>query len=118
METIPIVLSLLLALGFLASGLSKIVGPQAGERRADIARLGLPASITPVIGLVEIVAAGLLIAGVASDEPDFARLGAAVLVVTMHGALAAHLRVRDSLAHSAPAAVLGVLAVVTLVIAS
>jgi hypothetical protein len=40
-----------------------------------------------------------------------------VLVLTMLGAVCAHLRVRDSLAHIAPAAVLGVLAVVTVVVA-
>jgi len=117
METVPIVLSVLLALAFLAAGLPKIAGPQAGQRRADIARLRLPRSVTPVIGLVEVAAAGLLVGGVVGDDPDLARLGAALLAVTMLGALFAHLRVRDSLAHIAPAAVLGVLAVVTVVVA-
>ncbi|MGI9098653.1 MAG: DoxX family protein [Solirubrobacteraceae bacterium] len=117
METVPIVLSVLLALAFLAAGLPKIAGPQAGQRRADIARLRLPPSVTPVIGLVEVAAAGLLVGGVVGDDPDLARLGAALLAVTMLGALFAHLRVRDSLAHIAPAAVLGVLAVVTVVVA-
>lgn len=118
MEIVATVLSVLLAVVFLVSGLSKIAGPQAGQRRADITRLGLPASVTPVIGLIEVVAAGLLLAGVASDDPDLARLGAGVLVLTMLGAVSAHLRVRDSLAHTAPAAVLGVLAVVTLIVTS
>jgi hypothetical protein len=54
----------------------------AAERRADIARLGLPTSATPVIGLIEVATAGVLIAAVAADEPDLARLGAALLVVT------------------------------------
>jgi uncharacterized membrane protein YphA (DoxX/SURF4 family) len=117
METVPIVLSVLLALAFLAAGLPKIAGPQAGQRRADIARLRLPPSVTPVIGLVEVAAAGLLIGGVAGDDPDLARLGAALLVATMLGALLAHLRVRDSLAHIAPPAVLGVLAIVTVIVA-
>jgi putative oxidoreductase len=117
MEIVPTVLSVLLALAFLGAGLTKIAGPKAAEQRADITRLGLPPSATPVIGLIEVVAAALLIAAVISDEPGFARVGAAMLVLTMLGAVAAHLRVRDSLAHAAPAAVLGVLAVVTLVVA-
>jgi putative oxidoreductase len=117
MDTVPIVLSALLGLAFLAAGGSKIAGPVAAERRADIARLGLPASVTPMIGLIEVATAGVLIAAVAADEPDLARLGAALLVVTMLGALFAHLRVRDSAAHLAAPVVLGVLAVVTLLVA-
>lgn len=117
METVPNVLSVLLGLVFLAAGLSKIAGPVAGQRRADIARFGLPSSVTPVIGLIEVAAADLLIAAVVTDEPDLARLGAALLVVTMLGALVAHLRVRDSLALIAAPAILGVLAVATLVAA-
>jgi uncharacterized membrane protein YphA (DoxX/SURF4 family) len=117
METIPIVLSALLALAFLAAGLSKIAGPVAANRRADIARLGLPAGVTPLIGLVEVAAAGVLIAAIAADEPDLARLGAALLVVTMLGALFAHVRVRDAVAHTAAPVVLGAVAVATLLIA-
>lgn len=117
METFPIVLSVLLGLAFLAAGLSKVAGPVAAQRRADIARFGLPPAVTPVIGLIEVATAGVLIVAAAADEPDLARLGAALLVVTMLGALVAHLRVRDSAAHIAPPAVLGVLAVVTLLVA-
>jgi putative oxidoreductase len=117
METIPIVLSVLLAFVFLAAGLPKIAGPVAGQRRADMARFGLPPGVTPVIGLIEVVAAGVLLAAVAADEPNLARLGAAVVVVTMLGALYAHMRVRDSVLHTAVPAVLGVLAVVTLLVA-
>lgn len=117
METIPIVLSVLLAFVFLAAGLSKIAGPVAADRRADIAGLGLPSGVTPLIGLIEVAAAGVLIAAVGADEPDLARLGAALLVVTMLGALFAHVRVRDTVAHIAPPVVLGGLAVVTLLLA-
>jgi uncharacterized membrane protein YphA (DoxX/SURF4 family) len=117
METIPIVLSALLAFVFLGAGLTKIAGPVAAQRRADLARLGLPPGVTPLIGLIEVAAAGVLIAAVAADEPDLALLGAALLVVTMLGALFAHVRVRDSLAHTAAPVVLGALAVVTLLIA-
>ncbi len=117
MEIVPTVLSILLALVFLAAGLPKIAGPQAGQRRADIVRLGLSPSLTPVIGLVEVAAAGLLVAAVVGDDSDPAQLGAALLVLTMGGALVAHVRIRDSLAHTAPAAILGVLAVVTVLVA-
>jgi len=117
METITIVLSALLAVAFLAAGLSQVAGPVAGQRRADIARLGLPPTVTPLIGLIEVATAGVLVAAVAADEPDLARLGAALLVVTMLGALVAHVRVRDSLAHIAAPTVLGALAVVTLLVA-
>ncbi len=47
MEIVPTVLSILLALVFLAAGLPKIAGPQAGQRRADIVRLGLSPSLPP-----------------------------------------------------------------------
>ncbi|HEV3484610.1 MAG TPA: DoxX family protein, partial [Vicinamibacterales bacterium] len=117
MQTVPIVLSVLLALVFLAAGLPKIAGPMAGQRRADIARFGLPPGVTPAIGLIEVATAGVLIAAVAAGNPNLARLGAALLVVTMLGALFAHVRVHDSVAHTAVPAVLGVLAVVTLLIA-
>jgi uncharacterized membrane protein YphA (DoxX/SURF4 family) len=117
METLPIVLSVLLALVFLGAGLPKIAGPVAAERRADLTRLGLPPGVTPLIGLIEVAAAGVLIAAVATDEPDLALVGAALLVVTMLGALFAHVRVRDSLAHIAPSVVLGALAVVTVLTA-
>lgn len=118
MEPLPLLLSLLLGLAFLGAGLSKIAGPVADQRRADIARFGLPPGVTPVIGLIEFVAGGLLIAAVAADEPDLARLGAALLVATMLGALFAHARVRDGAAYLATPAILGVLALVTLFAAS
>jgi DoxX-like family len=59
-----------------------------------------------------------LLIGAVSDEPNLARVGAAVLVVAMLVALLVHLRARDPLTQIAPAAVLGVLAVVTVVVAA
>jgi uncharacterized membrane protein YphA (DoxX/SURF4 family) len=114
MDTVPIVLSILLGLAFLAAGLPKLAG--AAQSRDRMAHLRLPLHLTPAIGLVEVAAAGVLAGGVASSDPALTRLGAALVVVTMLGAVAAHVRVGEW-AQAAPAAVLGLIAIVTAIVA-
>ncbi|WP_217576460.1 DoxX family protein [Streptomyces sp. GbtcB7] len=106
------VLSILLALAFAAAGLPKVTGkPESIE---STQKLGYPAGATRIIGLLEFAGSAGLLIGL-----WLAPLGAAAaigLTLTMIGAVISHARVKDTLAHIAPAAILGILAIVTTVL--
>jgi uncharacterized membrane protein YphA (DoxX/SURF4 family) len=114
MSTFATILSALLGLAFLGAGGTKLanVGPHEQEfARYDLP--GVPAQTARVlVGATEVLAAVLLLIAVVTDSAGLARVGAVILVVAMIGAVGTHLRLRDPVPTSAPAAVLGVLAAV------
>jgi putative oxidoreductase len=77
------ILSILTAVLLVAAGLPKILGQGGWTARFD--RWGYPARFVVVIGVVEVVAALMLLI------PRVAALGAAILAVVMLGAAGTHL---------------------------
>lgn len=117
MTTLATILSALLGFLFVGAGGSKVANK--GPHEQEFARYGLP-SIPPqtarvVVGVIEVLAAVLLVIAAVTDSASLARIGAAIIVIAMIGAVATHLRLRDPLAQSAPApaAVLGVVLLLT-----
>ena len=89
------VLPWLLAVAFAGAGLANLLG--IGSIRADFARWGYSPGTHRVVGLIEIVGAGLLL------HPATCLLGIAVLGAVMLGALATLVRHREGWEHFAPA---------------
>lgn len=83
MRIAVIVLSSLLGLWFLLAGAQKFLAREVFVEM--FAGLGLPASIVPVIGVLEVVAALLVLV------PRTSLYGAALIVAIMVGALFSHL---------------------------
>lgn len=113
MNTFTIVLTLVLAVGFLGAGATKLLGMKPHPEEFE--RFGLP-GLSPAAarigtGLIETLAAALLIVGAVVDSSLFALAGAVLVVCTMIGALSTHLRLRDSPPQLVPAAFLGALGV-------
>ena len=95
------ILSVLLALAFLASGIAKLLGPQAVLD--NFARWGLPRWFVPVTGLCELAGAVLI------AIPRTRAYGGALLVCVMIGAVLTHLTHGEAKVAPFPA-ILGVLA--------
>ena len=111
MSTIATVLAVLLSLAFLGGGASKLAGAKQSVTQRDELRLSPGQWL--LIGLVEMLGGGLLLAGAITDDADLARVGAGVIAVTMLGAVGYHaFRMRDPVAKMVPAGVLLVLAAV------
>jgi hypothetical protein len=85
-------------------------GPGALTLREEFVVYGLPPWSAGVIATLEVLLAGMLIAGI--WRPALAGPAAAVVAVVMVGALAMRVRVGDPVVKSVPALVLLVLAVV------
>lgn len=85
-------------------------GPGALTLREEFVGYGLPAWFAGVIATLEVVLAGMLIAGI--WRPALAGPAAVVVAVVMVGALGMRFRVGDPAVKSVPAVVLLVLAVV------
>lgn len=88
-------------------------GPGALTLREEFVGYGLPAWFAGVIATVEVLLAGMLIAGI--WRPVLVAPAAAVVAVVMAGALGTRFKVGDPLVKSVPALVLLVLAVVVAV---
>ncbi|MFJ7735362.1 DoxX family protein [Lysinibacillus sp. NPDC097287] len=114
MEVLGGVLQGLLAAAFLMAGLGKIFGAEMHKKNFDHWRL--PQWFRVVTGLVETVAAGLLIVGYWQYTALLA--GAWLLVATGFGGVFTHIRVKDSFKDTLTIAVLGILAIILLVIAT
>jgi len=104
------VLTSLLAVAFLASGLSKIVG----QREAMIAKTpyveDFPQGAVRLIGAVEVLGAlGLVLPAIFDVATTLVPLAAIGLAAIMIGAVVVHLRRGEGLAAAAPALVLAVL---------
>lgn len=108
MSMIVTVLQVLLGLFFLASGGSKIAGAKVQVENFE--RWRLPQWFRSVVGVVEVIGALGLLAGVAVHW--LASVAALWLAAVMVGALLTHTRVRDAAQNFAPAAVLLVIAVI------
>jgi hypothetical protein len=109
---VTIVLSAVLALAFLASGGAKLAGAQ--QMREGAEHLGFSFRSYQGIGALEVAGAAGLLIGLA-----WAPLGvaaAAGLTLVMVGAVAFHARAKDPAARLSAPALLGVVAVVTLIL--
>jgi uncharacterized membrane protein YphA (DoxX/SURF4 family) len=96
------VLQVLLGLAFLGAGVSKLAGAQMQVEIFD--RLRLSQSFRPIVGIVEIIGALGILAGVAVHW--VAAVAAIGLVGVMLGALLTHIRSRDAVQNVVPPAVL------------
>ncbi|KOS68007.1 hypothetical protein AEA09_05190 [Lysinibacillus contaminans] len=110
MEVFGWILQGLLALSFFMAGVGKISGTTMHTKNFDHWRL--PQWFRVVTGLVEVVAALLLIVGYWQQTALLA--GAVLLVATGFGGVLTHIRVKDSLKDTLPIAVLGILAIILL----
>ncbi|MFM7718188.1 MAG: DoxX family protein [Actinomycetota bacterium] len=79
-------------------------GGSAQTLREEFAVYGLPAWSLPVVRALKLACAALLLVGLAS--PDLTLYGAYGMAFFMVGAVAVHLKIRDPLMKSMPAAVM------------
>lgn len=110
---LTIVVVLVLAVAFASIGGSKVAAVPSMRERAH--HLGYSTTSYRLIGLAEFAAAVALVIGL--WLPALAVAAAAGLTVLLIGAVVAHLRHGDPLRAAAPAAILGIFAVVTVVCA-
>lgn len=106
MGTVVIALQILLALVFLMSGLTKLLGHQM--QRDNFKRWGYPSWSMRVTGAVELTGAIVLIVGL--WVPAAGVIAALLLATTMVGAIFTHIRIKDR--QWLPSSVLLVLALI------
>ena len=111
MSTLSAILAAVLGIVFLGAGMTKLTGQQ--QMVDNFERWGYHPSVMTATGAVELLAAVLLLVGIAVNA--LAITGALLVMFIMAGALMTHTRAKDPLAMFAPPAVLLVLAVVLLV---
>lgn len=92
MEIFSIVLQALLGLGFLMFGYAKFTSPDMAE---GFKHFGYPSWFRIFTGVVEIIAAILLIIGIWNTT--FAAWGSFLVVATMIGAILTHIKIKDTL---------------------
>lgn len=112
MEIFGWVVQGLLAVAFLMAGLGKLFGSEMHKKSFEHWRL--PQWFRVVTGLVETIAAVLLIVGFWYYTALIS--GAWLLVVVGFGGVITHARVRDSFKDTLTITVLGILAIILLVI--
>lgn len=110
MQAPTIVVTVLLAVLFLYTGLPKVLG--AARSLAFRDHLGVPPSQWRLIGLLELAAVAGLLLGFAL--PALGLAAAAGLLILTAGAIATHRRAGDPLRAAAPAAVAAALAAISL----
>ena len=111
MNLTAVLLSALLAIAFLGSGVVKLAGVKQSLQIRD--QLGVGAALWRIIGTLEVAGAAGLAIGQAFPIVGIA--AAAALALLMVGAIVAHARAGDQ-RHSAPAAVFLALAIATAVL--
>lgn len=112
MSVVTAVVCVLVALVSAASGVPKIA--RSARMVEEAVRLGMPVGAYSIIGVLEVAAAVGLLTGFV-----IAPLGAAAaagLALLMAGAVVAHVRAGDPVAASMPAAIVGVMALLALVL--
>lgn len=92
MSVLSIVLQVILGLGFLMFGLMKFGSKQMVE---GFKNYGYPGAFRVFTGLIEVIAAGLVIAGIWINV--LAAWGGLLIVVTMIGAILTHIKIKDQL---------------------
>ena len=118
MSTIATILSVVLGVAFVGAGGTKVAN--VGPHEAEFPRYRLPIEAQRarvLVGLTELVAAVLLLIAAIAGNTALAVVGAIIVILTMIGAVATHIRIGDPSAKMAPAMVLGVLAVLLLILA-
>jgi putative oxidoreductase len=117
-STIGTILSIVLAVAFAGAGGTKVAN--VGPHEEEFPRFNLPAIDPQVarvfVGAVELIAAVLLIIAAIAGSTGLAIVGAIVVILTMIGAVGTHARIRDPLPKMMPAAVLGILGVLLLIL--
>ncbi|MEK4236299.1 DoxX family protein [Paenibacillus sp. FSL H7-0714] len=108
MNIVSIVLQSLLILAFVMAGSGKVAGSKMHVD--NFKKWRLPQWFRVVTGLVEIVAAAVLVVGY--WEPSWAAAGALILGVTAIGGILVHIREKDSFKETFPIILLGVLAII------
>lgn len=111
MSVLAAILSVLLALTFLAGSPPKIARRDSAYAR--VRHLGVSQTLYQVVGVLELAAAVGLIIGIWVHW--LAALAAAGLVLLMIGALTYHIRAHDKRQNELPAAVILVVAVLALI---
>lgn len=102
----------LLAAAFLMAGLGKVMGSQM--HKEGFTKWRLPQWFRIVTGLVEVVAAALLIIGY--WQQDLILYGALLIVATGIGGTLTHIRIKDSIKNLMPILILGILGVILTVL--
>lgn len=105
MSVVVTVLSIFLAVAFLAAGVAKLMGVEVLRKSAE--HLGLPFSTFRVIGVLEVAGTAGLIAGF--WYWPLAVAAAIGLGTLMIGAVYYHRKAKDAVGETAPAAALAVL---------
>ena len=106
MSTLSTILAAVLAVAFLGVGIPKLTGQQ--KMVDNFERWGYHPAVLVAVGSVEVLAAALLLVGIAINA--LAITGALLIIVVMTGALWTHSRVKDPVAMWAAPLVLLVLA--------
>ncbi|GHO46188.1 DoxX family protein [Ktedonospora formicarum] len=108
---IAVVLQILLALAFLGSGATKLTRQKQMVDNFEN-RYHYPLWFMTITGVIEVIAALALIAGIWA--PVLATLGVLLVICTMIGAIATHIRIKDTLPNIIAPTILFVLSVVLL----
>jgi hypothetical protein len=112
MHIAVVFLSVLLAVEFAFTAITKVVG--TGTSRTNAAHLGISMRLSRFIGIAELAAVVGLLAGIAVKPLSI--MTAAAIVLLMAGAVGYHLKARDSGVKLLPAAVTGLAAVALVVL--
>ncbi len=119
MSTIGTILSIVLAVAFAGAGGTKVAN--VGPHEAEFPRYKLPAIDAQrariLVGAVELIAAALLIIAAIANSTGLAAVGAILVILTMIGAVSTHVRIGDPPPKMVPAAALGILGVLLLILA-
>ncbi|MFS0906178.1 DoxX family protein [Priestia aryabhattai] len=111
MEVLSIILQAILGLGFLMFGFMKFGSKQMVE---GFKHYGYPGWFRVVTGLVELISAALVIAGIWNET--LAAWGGLFIVATMIGAIFTHIKMKDTVKNMIMPIFLLILGLVVLVI--
>ncbi len=111
MGILSIILQILLGIGFLMFGFIKFGSKQMVE---EFGRYGYPRGFRIFTGLVEVIAAVLVISGIWND--NLAAWGGILIVGTMFGAIFTHIKVKDPVNKIMMPIVLLILGLIVLII--
>lgn len=107
MGILSVILQIILGIGFLMFGFMKFGSKQMVD---EFQRYGYPTGFRLFTGLVEVVSALLVIAGIWNQT--LATFGGLLMIVTMLGAIITHIKVKDSVKSMMMPIILLVLALV------